>query len=81
MAALGWAIVLSLPLYAAVQLWLVVRLGRRLERTDPGPARPDGWVAVSDGGRDTDARVCRVCGAENEPEYDYCGGCAARLPR
>jgi hypothetical protein len=42
-----------------------------------GPAPP---VEAADGNRDTDDTVrCPHCGAENEPGYVYCEGCAKRL--
>jgi uncharacterized protein YacL len=40
------------------------------EQVDQGYAYEDGEVFV----------VCRECGEENEPGFEFCGNCTARLP-
>lgn len=48
MSAVGWAIMLSLPAYAVVQLVVIVVLGRRLEMCwDDEEARPGNPAAWS----------------------------------
>ena len=44
---------------------------RQLSESGPATARE----SVTEGG----TRRCRNCGAENDPAYQYCSGCARRL--
>lgn len=90
MSALGWLIMLALPLYAVLQLALVVVLGRYFEMSDDRVAvsSSSGWyqVDVSDGGGSSAAASrspgeCHLCGATNDPTYTYCQNCITRLSR
>lgn len=77
MSVVGWAIVLSLPVYAAIQIVALLALGRRFELDADAPL-PDSWPgenqpAIRRG-------QCRTCGAENNPRYTFCGRCVSRLP-
>lgn len=87
MSLVGWLIVLSLPVYAAVQIVLLVALGRRLalRSGDVALARPPAGAfaagsndpAVAGGGS---RRACPSCGSPNDVAYTFCRECISRLP-
>lgn len=85
MSLVGWLIVLSLPVVAAVQLAAMVVLGRRLELDDDAP-RPFAWgeapTPEDDGHAPagaSDHGTCPLCGTRNDPGFTYCRGCVQRL--
>lgn len=77
MSALGWAIVLSLPVYAVIQLIAVVALGRRLE-LDDDPPFVDSW-GITEPSDNRPVGICRACGTDNDPIFTYCSQCLTRL--
>lgn len=82
MSAIGWAIVLLLPVYAAVQLVLLVVLGRRfaLRAGDEPPGPVVGYRHPAAAEEPTDeSLVCPACGSHNDRGYRFCRACVSRL--
>lgn len=81
----GLAVLVGWPL---VQVPLLVYLARRYDldpdEDDPHLGPPRGYDIVADAADAAEAcvtagRVCRQCGTENDPSYDYCLNCVAPL--
>lgn len=86
MSLLGWLIVLSLPVYAAVQLWLIKRLGEYwdVEPEEPTPEMVEARLSPEqrEAREPDDGEVlCRSCGTVNDVDFDYCSDCAAPMSR
>lgn len=85
MSLVGWLIVLSLPVYAAVQIVLLVALGRRLalQSGDVALTRPPAGT-FADGSDEPlergSRRACPTCGSSNDLTYTFCRECLSRLP-
>lgn len=77
MSALGWAIVLSLPVYAVIQLIALIALGRHLE-LDEDPPLIDSW-GFTEPLHTQPPGICRACGTDNDPISTYCSQCLSRL--
>lgn len=85
MAGVDWALVVLVG-YPLVQVPLVFYLGRQftLDGDTPVTATMAYWtgeeatVGRGDWGSPDPGR-CRHCGGYNEPDYTFCGQCAARL--
>lgn len=81
----GLAVLVIWPL---VQVPLLVYLARRYdldaEDETPQAMAPRGYSIVADASDAAEAcvtagRVCRQCGTENDPSFDYCHNCVAPL--
>ncbi|PSQ19555.1 hypothetical protein BRD00_01430 [Halobacteriales archaeon QS_8_69_26] len=86
MSLLGWLIVLSLPVYALVQLWLIKRVGEfwDVEAEDPTPEMVEARLSTEQRRArepDDDEVLCRSCGTVNDVDFDYCKSCAAPMSR
>lgn len=85
MGVVGWLIVLSLPFYAAVQLYAIVVLGRHLalREGDVAASRPPAsttWGPTPEAAPTPDGPVrCGACGASNRRGYRFCRGCVGRI--
>lgn len=69
-----YALLINLVIFVIVftfSIWYITK--------DPGWFEPK--FSIDDLNRkDTDARVCPHCGAENEESYTYCSNCASKVP-
>lgn len=86
MSLLGWLIILSLPVYAAVQLWLIRRIGEYWEVDAEEPTTEMMQARLDPADRQArepgDGEVlCRSCGTVNDVDYEYCRDCAAPMSR
>lgn len=86
MSLVGWVVVLSLPVYAAVQLWLIKRIGEwfDVEPEDPTPGMVSARLSPEDRRErepDDGEVLCRSCGTLNDAGFEYCSACAAEMPR
>lgn len=79
MGWVGWLIMLSLPLYAIVQVVLLVRIGARVEADDPLPVRGYRFEADPTPDPPDAAGACQRCGTENDPAYRFCRRCVGRV--
>ena len=86
MGVVGWLIVLSLPIYAAVQLYAIVVLGRRLALREGdvaasrSPASTAWGSAAGAAPTAPDGPVrCPACGAANGRGYRFCRQCVGRI--
>lgn len=88
MSSLVWGVIL-LVLVPLLQVPAVFYLSRYVELEEGDRVRPPegtyvtypGAVESSDatGSSDRDGIACARCGADNDPEYEYCQRCAGRL--
>lgn len=81
----GLAVLVVWPL---VQVPLLVYLARRYDvgadGADTDGRAPSGYAIVAEAADAAEAcvstgRLCRQCGTDNDPAYDYCQNCVAPL--
>lgn len=85
MGVVGWLIVLSLPIYAAIQLYAIIAIGRHLalREGDVAASRLPGsttWGSTPDAAPAPDGSIrCATCGTANGRGYRFCRQCVGRI--
>lgn len=80
MARLVWGIAL-LAVICLLQVPVAYWLGRYFKYDGSGVQEPGADLPVEVEEYDRTPGVCPRCGAQNDPEFDYCANCVSPLRR